>query len=82
MIWGHNAAIIAPRMSPKKRVHVTFPVVVLEALEALAVLRGETLSDLLVNLGRDKLKEHGIGPEITAEAIAAAIERKRGRKKQ
>lgn len=64
-------------MNSKKRVHVTMPDMVLEALEALAKLRGQSLSDLIEDLGRKELEARGVGPQISAEDIAAAVQRNR-----
>lgn len=64
-------------MRAKKRVHVTLPGVVLDALEALARLNDQSLSDLMEDLGRAELQARGIGPKITAKDIEAEIARRK-----
>jgi hypothetical protein len=53
----------------KSRVHITLPDVLLEPLQALAELRGQSLSDLLEDIVRKELEARGITPELTAEVI-------------
>ncbi len=53
----------------KSRVHITLPDVLLEPLQALAELRGQTLSDLLEDIVRKELESRGVTPELTAEVI-------------
>ena len=56
------------------------PDAVVEALEALAKLRAQSLSDLLEDLGRKELESLGAGPQITAEDIAEAVKLNRMKK--
>lgn len=69
-------------MRAKKRVHVTLPAGVLEGLEAYARLRDQSLSDLLEDIGRKVLEDCGVGPEISAADIAAAIAANRKKKRK
>ncbi len=68
---------------PKKmRTHITLPEPILLAMEALARIQKITLSDLVEDMGREHLKEHGALPLITPQQIAEEVAKIQGGKKK
>lgn len=68
-------------MSRKKRIHVSLPGPISDALEALAALEGRAVSDVLEELSRKRLTDLGALPAVSAEAIAAEVKKKTKRNK-
>jgi metal-responsive CopG/Arc/MetJ family transcriptional regulator len=64
----------------KRRIHITLPNPLVEALEALAQLEGRTISELIDDVARQNLRARGYEPRVTAEAISQEVA-KRARKK-
>lgn len=58
----------------KKRTNITLSEPIANALAALATLQGRTLSELLEELGREILREHGCLPSVTPEELQKAID--------
>jgi hypothetical protein len=63
------------------RTHITLPEPILMALEAVARIQKITLSDLVEDMGREHLKEHGALPLITPEQIADEVTKLKSAKK-
>lgn len=58
--------------------HISCPPEIWKALKAYAKLRGQSVSDIVVEQSRALLREVGYEPPITAADIAAEIERANG----
>lgn len=77
-IYGQNRFLSAA-MSKKTRVHVTLPGPISDALEALAVLEGRSVSDILEELSRKRLTDLGALAPVSGDAIAAEVKKRRKR---
>jgi len=64
-----------PKKPRKPRTHITLAGPILRAAEALAQIEDITLSELIEDLMRDHLAEHGCLPTITAEQIEQEMDR-------
>jgi hypothetical protein len=56
-------------MSTKRRIHVTLPEPLSDALEALAKLEGRSVSELLEEITRDSLRQRNLLPSPTAQQL-------------
>lgn len=72
-----------PKAQGKSRVHITLPEPLLEALEAIALLKKVSLSDIVEDISAAALREMGVLPEITGDQVREVIEsnRKSGKKR-
>jgi hypothetical protein len=78
-LWscGHNVL-----MSQKRRVHITLPDPLANALEALAEIEGRSFSDLLEELGRAELRSRGLLPQVSGKELVAQLKRGGGKKRR
>jgi hypothetical protein len=65
----------------KRRIHITIANPLADALEALALLEGRSISEVLDDLARQHLRARGYEPPITADDISSEVS-KRSRKKK
>lgn len=63
-------------MSQRKRIHVTLPIPVVIALEALGELEDRDVSEILTQLAREDLIKRGYIPPVTGSEIARAVKRR------
>ncbi len=66
--------------SHKKRTSITLSEPIANALVALAELQGRNLSELVEELGREILREHGHLPVISAQDLQKAVQERTKKK--
>lgn len=80
MLCGHSLRTLLPMRKTKRRIHITMANPLADALEALAVLEGRTISELLDDVARQHLRARGYEPQVSPGDLATELSRRSKRK--